>query len=93
MTTAPAGHPGDDDDPEMVFRSLLAADLRPVINAATTARMRAAAGAAGEHLCGRLHRDISGFTGAAALGRISGPPGPPARPATPCAPASSSSTP
>jgi hypothetical protein len=56
MTTTPAGHP-DDEDPETVFRSFLAADLRPLINAATTTRMRKAAGAAGEH---RPHRSRTG---------------------------------
>jgi hypothetical protein len=72
MTTAPAGHP--DDDPETVYRSFLAADLRPLISTATTTRMRAAAAAAGEHLCGRLHRDTAGFTGIPSLGPDQRPP-------------------
>jgi hypothetical protein len=70
--TLPARH--RDDDPEKVYRSFLAADLRPVINAATATRMRKAAGAAGEHLCGRLHRDTAGFTGIPSLGPDQRPP-------------------
>jgi len=48
-------------DPEAVHRSFLASDMRPVISAASTARKRAALGAAAAHLCTRLQQDITAF--------------------------------
>jgi hypothetical protein len=54
-------HPGTAGDPETVYRTFLHADVRPVINAASTARRRAALHAAAAHLCDRLRHDITAF--------------------------------
>jgi hypothetical protein len=48
-------------EPETIYRTFLAADIRPVITAAAPAAMRAALDTLAAHLCGRLCHDITTF--------------------------------
>lgn len=59
----PAGQPSA--GPERAFRSLLAADARPAIRAASGQQLRSVLTGITSHLCRRVHRQVSDFIAAA----------------------------